>query len=263
MKNWSIKMLVAMLVSVAACVLLTALCRMLHIQFWSMPVAIVVSFLISCGIVVYMKAVENNLLIGLIAAIPVAVCFLANQWLFYSSNETVHFANVNELVNAKEKPLYFTLDQYYWNYDAAGVVEITTERKRHGRTTSTSQDIYIAIPLYPDSISEKINVWLVDNYPKSTYDAAEDYESLLKYDDIINFELLTEDLEDYETAVGYSSSKDKAENAIFITPLYKEYIPRTTWGIYFLIGLVTGGAIMALIGFIISKRKEVDSVETE
>lgn len=256
MKNWSIKLVVATIVTVAACLLLTALCRMLHIQFWTQFVAIGASFLIAGVIMMYgIKIVQNMKLAALLAIIPTAISFCANQWCFYSANATEHFAGINELLEAKEKPLYFTLDEYYWNADGVGLMESTTEYKRRGRTTSTTKTTYLAMPLYPDSISEEIRVWMVDNYPSKDYKATDTYEELMQLGKVLNFELLTEDLEDYKEAVSYSELKDKAENAILIKPLYKEYITKNTWALYFLMSLVAGSLIMALIGLIVSKRR--------
>lgn len=264
MKNWSLKLIAATITTVAACLLLTALCRMLHLEFWTWTIALVASFIIAISIMMYViKVVTKAIPALLLALIPTGMCFLANQWCFYSANETVHFANINELTAAKEKPLYFTLDTYYWDTDGTGTAEITTEHKKRGVVTSTTQDIYIAIPMYADTLSDKIKVWLVDDYPKSEYEAVEDYESLLKPDEILNFELLTEELDDYKVAVGYSPYKDKAENAIFITPMYDEYITKNTWGLYFLVSFVIGIAVMALLGLFFTRRDKKNAEEEE
>lgn len=264
MKNWSIKLVVATITTVAACLLLTALCRMLHIQFWTQITAIIASFLIAAAIMLYaIKIVSNFKLAALLAIIPAAVSFCANQWCFYSANATEHFTSINELVEAKEKPLYFTLEEYYWDSEGIGLMEVTTEHKRRGRTTNTTKETYLAMPLYPDSTSTEIRVWLVDSYPSKDYDAAETYEELMQLGKILNFELVTEDLDDYKETVGYSKSKDKVKDAIYITPLYKEYITKNTWGMYFLISLVTGSLIMALIGLFVGKAKKRKEAKEE
>lgn len=248
MKNWSIKLMVALVITVIASVVTTGLVKLFHVDFWNYAFTIVVSLIIAALVLKYVvKAVgtfQMGLLMGLV---PAAVCFPANNWLYYSADETVHFETINELVAAEEKPLYFTLGTYYWDIDGQGVANITRTTKRRGRESTTVRT-YMVLPLYPDTTTTEVKVWLAHDMEVSDYDAAEDYDEIFQTEKILNFELLTEDLADYQTAAGYSDYKDLAKNALFITPLYKEYITSTSWAIYFLISLAGGAAIMALIG---------------
>lgn len=262
MKNWSIKLIVTMMATVAVTLLFTGICRMAHIHFPSSIIPVAISFLLATVIMMYGIKVTNDLRVAaLLALIPTAVYSFANQWCFYSANETVHYEEIDELLEAEEKPLYFSLGHYYWNPEASGAVEITTERKRRGRTTSTSHKTYLVMPLYPDTLSPEIKVWLADKYDSKDFDAVEDYEDLLRLDEIINFELLTEDLGNYETAAGYSTHKDKAKDAIFIRPLYKEYIKKDTWGLFFLISFIGGTGAMAILGFVLNRRDKREAEE--
>lgn len=248
MKNWSIKLMVALAITVIASVVTTGLVKLFHVQFWNYTFTIVISLVIAALVLKYVvKAVgtfQMGLLMGLI---PAAVCFPANNWLYYSADETVHFETINELVAAEEKPLYFTVGTYYWNVEGQGVAEITKTTKRRGRESTTVRT-YIVLPLYPDTTTTEVKVWLAHDMETDAYDAAEYYEDIFRTEEILNFELLTEDLTDYQTAVGYSDYKDLAKDALFITPLYKEYITSTSWAIYFLMSLAGGAVIMALIG---------------
>lgn len=263
MKNWSIKLVVAMMATVAITLLFTGICRMSHIYFPSSIIPIAIAFLLAVCIMMYgIKVVSDFRAAALLAIIPTGIYFCANQWCFYSANETVHYEDISEFLEAKEKPLYFSLGHYYWNPDASGAVEITTERKRHGRVTSTRHKTYLVMPLYADTISSEIKVWLADQYDSKDFDAADEYEELLRLDEIINFELITEDLKNFETAVDYSTHKDKAKDAIFISPLYKEYIKKDTWGLFFLISFIAGAASMALIGFVLDRRDKREAEET-
>ncbi|MCC8171135.1 MAG: hypothetical protein LIP00_04980 [Parabacteroides sp.] len=258
MKDWIIKLITGLTASILLTLLLTALAQSFHLTFYSRFASVVAGFAVAIGVMYLLKVSTNFRMLILWSILPGISTIIAHNWLFYSADETVEYADLEEASRPESNDLYFTLDSYWYNTSGASDLLVTTTRKRRGRS-STSKRVYTVIPFFTDSISETVQAWLVYNTKAADYDKAETYEDLLRFEDILCFERRTEKLKYYQEAIKKSSYHDQvADNVIYFEPLYREFVPTHTWRKYFTLCYVGSGCIFILIGVIMNqhKRKE-------
>lgn len=264
MKNWVIKLLVALTASIAISLLATVIAHTFHLAFWTRMISVLGGFIIAMLVMFAFQISKNSKILFLLSILPGAATIIAHNWLFYSADEIVEYANLEEAAKAEDKALYFTLSNYYYDTEGAGDLQITTTRKRRRGGKSVTKKVYTAIPLFTDSLSQTAEGWLIYDTSADNYHQAETYEDLLKFEDILCFERYTEELEDFKSAIEYSSYKDKTvEDPVFLYPLYKEFIPTHTWRKYFSLFYVGSGTIFILIGVILNYRQRKKEEEHE
>lgn len=254
MKNWIIKLVAGLTASIFITLLLTALAHSLHLSFYTRFASVVAGFTVAMGVMYVLKVNKNFRLLLLWSILPGLTTVIAHNWLFYSADQTVEYAGLEEASKPESNDLYFMLDNYWYNTEGASDLLVTTTRKRRGRSTTTKK-VYTVIPFFTDSISETVQGWLVSNTTAAKYDEAETYEDLLRFEDILCFERRTEDLKYYKEAIEKSSYQSQvAENVIYFEPLYKEFVPTHTWKKYFTLCYVGSGFVFILIGLILNLR---------
>lgn len=266
MKDWIIKLLIGLTASILITLLFTALARTFHFTFYTRFGSVAAGFAVAIGVLYLLKVSRNFKVLILWSILPGITTVIAHNWLFYSADEAVKYAGMEEASAAESNDLYFTLDTYWYNTEGASDLLVTTTRKRRGRSSTTSKEVYTVIPFFTDSISETVQGWLVSHTTAVKYDKAETYEDLIRFEDILYFERRTEDLKYYQEAIGKSSYHDQiAGNVIYFEPLYKEFVPSHTWKKYFTLCYVGSGFIFLTIGFIVNlrKRKEEEKEEKE
>lgn len=259
MKSWTFRLIVVMVVTVAANLLFAGVAQAFHFEFWSYTVAILVSIVISLIVIIWIFDVPCSTPTGgLLLIMLTAISFSGYKWCFDSADETIHLKDMKELLAMPEKPIYFTLDDYKYNANSIGHVRTESKSKsRGGQYNVTSIYYYGVAPLYTDSMTEEAKVWIATEYrTKPEYEAYISNLFTLKPDEVIAFELLNEDLYHYKDALADSPHKNKGESPIFIAPVYKQYITKSTWGMYFLISLAIGTAVMVLIGAVLDWKQK-------
>lgn len=260
MKTWSIVLITIMIITIAGSMLITAISEALNFSFWGMAAIGITSAAIG-AICLWLSFVPTDRRVNIFLIIMlVAISYVGHKWAFYSADDTVHLKDMKELLAMRDKPIYFTLDEYQYNMKGIGATrtELRSFKRRYQSSHPTGWKYYTVVPLYADSVTEEAKVWLTDNY--NTKLGAGKVQFSLNREYVLNFELLTADINYYKNAAQNSLHKHKAENPLFIQALYTSYTPRSTWGMYFLISLVIGIIVMATIGEILgSKKKEKEA----
>lgn len=256
MKNQIIQLIRAMVITVAINILIAGLIQIFHFEFWGLIWAIAIAIITSLIVLIGMFSIPlRPWKVAILVVILSAISFIGNQWLYYSANDTVRLKNVEELLSLSEKPMYFTLDEYKITHDIGHSKEEHKSKKGRHSYTTTSITYYAVAPIYKDSTTEEAKVWIATQY-QTQLNKGNANRFTLRPDKVINFELLTTDIGHFKDAVADSPHVRKNPHPIFIAPLYEPYIKKSTWGIYFLMSLTIGTAIMALSGIVLNKKEK-------
>lgn len=246
-------LVIRLAIGMVASVIVTGIAyALLHLGFWNYWWTLITGGIV--GAFLMWSHYNTQRVVFWIGTVLIALPAAATQYaVFFTQDEPEQLASLAEYDQKRDHNRYVNFDEWFYNTDNMGVVEITTEYKRRGRTTGTSKRVYVALPMYDDSLSTDPKVWMALDFSTNAYDAIETEDELIRFDDILCFEKLAPSLvEDFRSAIDYCESdslKSLRDEAIFITPLYSPFIPRSEWilwSTYVLLGAIAGMALLSL-----------------
>ncbi|MCC8063041.1 MAG: hypothetical protein LIO68_07370 [Rikenellaceae bacterium] len=246
-------LVIRLAIGMAASVVVTGIaCGLLHLGFWNYWWTLITGGII--GAILMWNRYQTQQVVFWIGTALIALPAAATQYaVYYTEDRPEQLASLADYDQKTDHHRYVDFDEWYYNTDNMGAVEITTEYKRRGRTTGSSKRVYVAVPMYADSLSTEPKVWMALDFPTAAYDAVETENDLIRFDEILCFEKLSPSLvDDFRSAIDYCDSdslKTLRDEAVFITPLYEAFTPRSKWilwSTYVLLGAIAGLALLSL-----------------
>lgn len=262
-KDLIIKLAIGIVISLAVTGIAHGL---LHLSFWNYWWTLITGAIVGAALCHRFYSAQQP--VFWIGTILIAISATVTQYaVFFTEDKPEQFASLADYDQAKDHHIYVDFTDWYYNTDGMGVVEITTERKRRGRTTGTDKRVYVAVPMYADSLSTDPKVWMALDFSVPAYDAVETEDDLIRFDNILCFEKLSPSLvDDYRSAIDYcdvDSLKSLRNEAIFLTPVYKPFIPRSQWMLYSTYVFLAAIAAFAILSLFVKRAEELQATAIE
>lgn len=243
---------------------------LLHLGFWNYWWTLLVGAALG-GILFYKRFFEAQRAIFWAGMILTTLPAAAFQYtLFYTEDKAAVFDSLGDYNPTEDHHRFLEIEHWYYSTGDMGAVEVTTERRRRGRVTGTSKRVYVAVPMFVDSTDTQPKVWMALDFDQKKADRifrSGNDDDLIGFDRICCFERVSPSLaDDFRSAIDYcdaDSMKCLRDEAIFLMPLYKPFIPRGQWMLYSLYTLAGAIAGMAIVALCVRDPEEDEDEENE